>query len=173
MTATLLRISWISLKRDRAALILTFVLPIIFFTIFGLVFSNMGGGNPEDVDLQVLVVDLDDSKVSRDLSGTLAAHEALSVSMAPQAGETAGSVSDPGAEIKAARWTRETAHKAVRQGEADAALILPDGLGAAFGSFSDQPPEVELIYDASNPMTDRCACGCPTRQSSPPRARVR
>ena len=58
MIATLLGIEWISLKRDRVALLLTFVLPIIFFSIFAFIFSGSGGGGAKEIDLRVLVVDL-------------------------------------------------------------------------------------------------------------------
>ncbi|MEM1182383.1 MAG: hypothetical protein AAGM22_28815, partial [Acidobacteriota bacterium] len=41
MVGTVLRVSWLTLARDRVALGLTFVLPIVFFTIFASVFSAM------------------------------------------------------------------------------------------------------------------------------------
>ena len=40
MITTLLRISWTNLKRDRVAQALTFLLPILFFSIFASVFGN-------------------------------------------------------------------------------------------------------------------------------------
>ena len=39
---TLMRIAWTNLKRDRVAQSLTFLLPIIFFSIFALVFGKPG-----------------------------------------------------------------------------------------------------------------------------------
>ena len=45
MLGTVLRVNWLNLKRDRVAQGLTFVLPIAFFTIFGLVFGGMSGGD--------------------------------------------------------------------------------------------------------------------------------
>ena len=186
MIGPLLRVGWISLKRDRAALFLTFVLPIVFFSIFALVTSSMGGGNMQDIDLFVLVVDLDDSEVSRNLVATLGAHEALSVSLSPSpegqerapanasAGELATGAELTGTELTGTeledRWTRETAHSAVRAGEAAAAIVLPAGLGETFGSFGAEAPEVELIYDASNPMAQFTIAGllqAASFQSSP------
>lgn len=152
MMGPLLRVGWISLKRDRAALLLTFALPIVFFSIFALVFGSTGGSGVEDIDLRVLVVDLDASEVSRDLVATLAAHEALSVSTAPEQ-EAAGAISSESeAKVASSNWTRDTAFKAVHQGQAAAALVLPAGLGETIGNFTGEAPEVELIYDASNPM---------------------
>ena len=40
---TLLRIGWMNLKRDRVAQALTFLLPIVFFSIFASVFGGQGG----------------------------------------------------------------------------------------------------------------------------------
>ena len=40
MIGTLLRIGWTNFRRDRVALSLTFVLPVVFFSIFAGVFGN-------------------------------------------------------------------------------------------------------------------------------------
>ena len=37
-----MRIAWTNLKRDRVAQAMTFLLPIIFFSIFATVFGNQG-----------------------------------------------------------------------------------------------------------------------------------
>ncbi len=160
MITTLLSIGWISLKRDRVALLLTFVLPIVFFSIFAVIFSGAGGGGAKEIDLRVLVVDLDQSEVSRALVAKLASQEVLTVSMTRE-------VADQGTEEP---WTRESAHQAVRQGEADAALVLPPAMGETFGDFGGEAPEVELIYDASNPMAQFTVSGllqAASFQSSP------
>ena len=39
---TLLRIGWTNLRRDRVAQALTFLLPIVFFSIFATVFGGQG-----------------------------------------------------------------------------------------------------------------------------------
>jgi ABC-2 type transport system permease protein len=143
MIATLLRIGWISLKRDRVALFLTFILPIVFFSIFAFIFSGGGGGGgTQEIDLRLLVVDLDQSDVSQGLVAELDSQEVLTVSMEQKSEEM------PDAEP----WTRESAHRAVRQGEADAAVVFPSGMSETFGDFGGEAPEIELIFDASNPM---------------------
>ena len=63
MIATLLRIQWIRLRRDRVAQTLTFVVPIIFFSIFALIFGTTGSGKIPSVRLAV--VDEDQSAVSK------------------------------------------------------------------------------------------------------------
>ena len=40
---TVLRIAWLNMKRDRVAQALTFLLPIVFFSIFATVFGGRGG----------------------------------------------------------------------------------------------------------------------------------
>jgi ABC-2 type transport system permease protein len=150
----LLRVEWISLRRDRAALFLTFVLPIVFFSIFSLVLGSMDD-DVEEVDLRVLVVDLDDSEVSRSLTATLASHEALTVSTGPEPRPAGSGV----AGAPDGRWSLEAARDAVRRGDAEAAIVLPTGLGETFGDFEAAPPRVELLHDAANPMARHTISG--------------
>ena len=58
-----------ALRRDRGALILSFILPIAFFSIFGTIFGGRGGGGTPRVS--VLVVDQDRSTVSQRLIQSL------------------------------------------------------------------------------------------------------
>src|SRR5688572_16495032 len=60
---TLLRIGWINLKRDRVAQALTFLLPIVFFSIFASVFG--GQGDDRMSRIRVAVVDEDGTEFSR------------------------------------------------------------------------------------------------------------
>ena len=43
MTRTILRVNWLRLKRDVVALVLTFVLPLVFFSIFATIFGDCHG----------------------------------------------------------------------------------------------------------------------------------
>ncbi|MDB4640157.1 ABC transporter permease [Pirellulaceae bacterium] len=54
MIRTAIRASWLNLKRDRLALVLTFVVPIIFFTVFATIFSSMSSGGSK---VKIFVVD--------------------------------------------------------------------------------------------------------------------
>jgi ABC-2 type transport system permease protein len=166
MIRTLLRIEWIDLRRDRVALLLVFVLPIVFFSIFGTIFTNMGGGGGGPVKLDVLIVDQDGSKVSQRLATTLGAQDGLAVSLnqppVEAEGDQATSEPEP--------WTHEAALSAVRKGRADAAIILPRGLQERFGNFGGQLPSVEVLYDAANPMAQFTVTGllhAASFQSSP------
>ena len=63
MIATVLRISWLSLKRDRLGLILTFVMPVLFFSVFAAVFETMDDGGISAI--RTVVVNEDPGEVSQ------------------------------------------------------------------------------------------------------------
>ncbi len=60
---TLMRIAWTNLRRDRVAQALTFVLPVIFFSIFATVFG--GRGDTPTPRVRTAIVDEDRSPFSR------------------------------------------------------------------------------------------------------------
>ena len=70
MIGAILQTSFRSLRRDRGAFVMSFILPIGFFTIFGFVFGSMRGSSTPRVT--VLVVDEDHSDASRSLVRGLA-----------------------------------------------------------------------------------------------------
>ena len=130
MIAAIVRNGFRALRRDRGALILSFVLPIAFFSIFGVIFGGMGGGSTPRVS--VLVVDEDRSAVSERLVHALLQEPSLDASTHPKAKK---------GEPVPADYTAATAEAAVKQGDAPAALIIPKGFGAhpiAFGPGSDR-----------------------------------
>jgi ABC-2 type transport system permease protein len=145
----MLRTAWVSLRRDRIALLMTFVLPIVFFTIFAAIFSNLGGGVGAS-SLDVIVVDDDGSEVSRRFAEAIGEQDGLEVRGAPRATE---------AEPSPAPYTRESAIRGVRTGAADAAVIVPAGFGATFASFGGDARSVEVIYDAANPLAQHTVTG--------------
>src|SRR5215472_10858033 len=77
MITTIVQTGFRSLRRDRVAFILTFVLPIAFFTIFGFVFGNMRGSSTPRVS--VLVVDEDHTSASQALINGLLREPSLTV----------------------------------------------------------------------------------------------
>ena len=141
MISTLMRISWLNLKRDRIALVLTFVLPVVFFTIFAWIFGNMGTGGGGG-ERSVIVVDEDESEISGRFVQAVDDQPSLKVITAPPATEDNP---DP------APYTRETVTAAIRAGDHSVAIVIPQGFGAQFGTFMGESEPVELIYDASNP----------------------
>lgn len=54
MIFSIVRTGWMALRRDRAALVLSFVLPIAFFSIFAVIFGGQKQGTPK---ISVIVAD--------------------------------------------------------------------------------------------------------------------
>jgi len=145
----LLRIAWLNLLRDRVALVLTFVLPIAFFTIFALIFGGTSNPGPsESRPLEVLAVDADRSAASRRLLAALDAQAGLRVA-----------TTLPDEHGQAVPPTRDAAARAVRGGEFEAALVIPAGFGANFPAFGTAAIPVALIYDPSNPVAEFAVTG--------------
>jgi ABC-2 type transport system permease protein len=59
---TLMWVGWTNLRRDRVAQMLTFLLPMVFFSIFASVFG--GQGDATTARIRIAVVDEDQSDVS-------------------------------------------------------------------------------------------------------------
>ena len=139
-----------ALRRDRGALILSFILPIAFFSIFGMIFGGMGGsGTPR---VRVVVVDEDHSTVSARLVRALLQEPSLEASTHPKGKKGAPVPPD---------YTAASAETAVKQGDAPAALIIPKGFGAhplAFGPDSHRIP-IRLLHDSSDPVAAQMVGG--------------
>src|SRR3954469_7914661 len=91
MIATLMKIARTNLRRDRAAQVMVFVLPIVFFSIFAMIFGRMTSNSTPRVE--VAVVDEDRSSMSAMLIEAMRADEALVVSDSSAA--TSGHVAAP------------------------------------------------------------------------------
>jgi len=150
MIAAIVRNGFRALRRDRGALILSFILPVAFFSIFGMIFGGMGGGATPRVS--VLVVDEDRSTVSERLVRALLQESSLDASTHPKAKK--GEPVPPD-------YTAASAETAVKQGDAPAALIIPKGFGAhpiALGPGGDRTP-IRLLHDSSDPVAAQMVGG--------------
>jgi len=134
-----------SLRRDRGALALTFILPIAFFTIFAVIFGARRGATPP---VTVLVVDDDQSRASRALVEGLVG-ESLDVRMRPA----------PRHGAQLAEYTEDTAELAVKAGEAPVALVIPAGFAERALAGADIHAGVELIRDPSDPVASQIVEG--------------
>jgi len=150
MIAAIVRNGFRALRRDRGALILSFVLPIAFFSIFASIFGGMsGGGTPR---VSVLVVDEDHSPVSERLVRALLREPSIDARTHP-AGKK-GEAAPPD-------YTAATAESAVRAGDAPAALVIPKGFGEhplAFGP-SGERVAIQLYHDRSDPVAGQMTAG--------------
>jgi ABC-2 type transport system permease protein len=151
MIAAIVQTAFRSLRRDRGALILSFVLPIAFFSIFAIVFANGTGGNGTP-RVGVLIVDEDRSAVSERLVRALGREGSLRTRTRPESRQ--GEPAKP-------EYTARTAEAAVKAGDAPAALIIPGGFGAnpvAFGPGAVGKP-LRILHDSSDPIAAQVVGG--------------
>ncbi len=147
MILTLVRVSWTNLKRDRVAQMLTFLLPILFFSIFATVFGNQGRDSTSRI--RVAVVDEDGSEFSKRVVQGLQEETSLRIRATVDA-DGKGTALDSAA-----------AERLVRNGDLPVAIILPKGLGdtaAAFGA-SASAVRVKLLADVSDPVAPQMVNG--------------
>ncbi|HYI11268.1 MAG TPA: ABC transporter permease [Thermoanaerobaculia bacterium] len=143
----MIRNSAMNLRRDRAALVLTFVLPIAFFSIFAGVFGARGDSRTPRIRL--IVVDEDRSDHSAALVAALGKESGLNVMK-----ETA----DKRAPVTA--YDRASAEAAVKAGRAPVAIVIPKGFGeSAFAFSSTNRPRMLLLADSSDPIAPQMVTG--------------
>lgn len=142
MIATLLRLGWLTLRRDRVALGLTFALPLAFFSLFAVVFGGMSGGGTRKIP--VAIADDDDSPMSARVVEALANEPGLKV--------TTQVAEDDPTPLDAA-----SAEALVRAGEVSAAVVLPEGVGASMGDT--QAPAIVVLFDAADPIASNLVGG--------------
>ncbi|MBX9933918.1 MAG: ABC transporter permease [Methylobacterium sp.] len=133
MIGAAFRVMWLSLLRDRAALVMAFVLPTVIFLIFAAIFSGAIG---DRIRIHLGLMDLARTETTQRLVAALAQDPSLRIETLP-----ATSI--------------EAAARAVRRGEVDAALVLRGDLDAASGS--DQP--VVLIENPARALATPIALG--------------
>ena len=132
MIPTIFRLSWLNLSRDRVALLLTFVLPIVFFSIFASVFGAMDEGSERPLATALVVED--EHPVSAQLAESLDAEASLEVLNVTAEGG------------------RDQLRDLMRSGRATIGVVIPPGFGAGLASPEEQPVQLEILADRSNPM---------------------
>jgi ABC-2 type transport system permease protein len=142
----------LNLRRDRAAFVLAFVLPVAFFSIFAGIFS--GSSRAATRRIEVLVVDEDATEGSGRFVEGLRRETGLDVKTfaPPEKGRPAG---------PPVAYTAASAEAAVRRGDAPVAVIVPKGFGArpiSFGPAAD-PPKVTILADSADPIAPQVLGG--------------
>jgi ABC-2 type transport system permease protein len=143
---TLFRIGFINLKRDRVVQALTFLLPILFFSVFALMFGNQRNSTAK---VRVGLVDLDQSEYSKKVASALAAEGGLRVQTTTDAAGTGDLL------------TRQTGEELVRKGTVPVTVVLPKGLGEnrrLWGGRADGP-KVQVLADVSDPIAPQLVMG--------------
>jgi ABC-2 type transport system permease protein len=144
------RTALIALKRDRAALVLSFVLPIAFFSIFAVIFGGQHDSTPK---VKLIVVDEDHSEASRELVKALESESSLVVRTKP--------ATERNSAPAPADYTAATAEAAVKAGDAPVALVIPRGFGQhpiAFGT-DEGGSTIELLNDQSDTIAPQIVMG--------------
>lgn len=139
MMRMVLGIHWLRLVRDRIALALSFVLPVVFFSTFALIFGRTGAGAALG-PVTALVADQDQTEISRWFVTALGAQDTVRVAF-----------DDQGAVAAPATAAREAAMARIRAGTYDVAVVIPPGFGASFAAWQPASPGLEILYNPANP----------------------
>ena len=149
MISAIVRTATVSLRRDRAALALSFILPVVFFTIFAVIFGGRRDTTPK---VKVLVVDEDRSRASQQLVQGLKQEGSLVVKTRPE----------PVKGAEQPEYTAGSAEVAVKEGSAPVAVIIPHGFGEnpiAFGPPDANRPAIQLLEDSSDAIAPQIIAG--------------
>jgi ABC-2 type transport system permease protein len=117
---------------DRRAVIMAFVMPIAIGSFFGMLFSGQRSSD-EVAKVPVLVVDQDNSTISKNIVAGISTDANLSVESA----------------------SVDQARDRVRRGSAAVAIVIPAGFGDAAGRAffrGTNKPQLDLLYDPSHGM---------------------
>jgi ABC-2 type transport system permease protein len=145
----IVRTALVALRRDRVSLVLSFVVPIAFFSIFAVVFAGQHDTVPK---IKIIVVDEDQSRASQQLVKGLESDGSLNVMTKPEPTKDLPQASD---------YTAATAEDAVKAGDVSVALIVPHGWGVNPISFrgDSDAPAIQLLNDASDTIAPQMVGG--------------
>jgi ABC-2 type transport system permease protein len=150
LIASIVRTAIASLRRDRAALALSFILPIVFFSIFAVIF---GGQHDSTSKIGVIVVDEDHSRASANLIRGLQSDGSLAIRTRPSSKNKSAA--------PLPEYTATTAEAAVKAGDAPVALIIPHGFGENPISFGggQNAAAIQLLNDSSDMIAPQMVSG--------------
>ncbi len=146
---SIMRSAMVSLRRDRGALALSFLLPIVFFSIFAVIFGGQKNTTPK---IHVLVADEDHSEASKRLVEGLKQEQSLVVQTRPEAVKG----------VEQPDYMAATAEKAVKEGTAPVAIVIPAGFGKnpiQFGPSGGNRMSIQLLEDTSDVVAPQMISG--------------
>jgi ABC-2 type transport system permease protein len=144
------RTHFAKLKRDRAAFVLAFVVPVVFFSVFASIFRG-SSSRATTRQISVAVVDEDHSENSARFVEALKREKGLKV---VDAETLPGGKKGPALDARAAE-------SMVRDGNVPLALIVPKGFGATplqFGPSTGRPA-LKLLADTADPIAPQVVNG--------------
>lgn len=144
MIGPMLKIFFTNMRRDRVAQAMVFLLPVLFFSIFALVFGQQRDPTSK---VRIAVVDEDQTDYSKRLVQGLSEEGALSV-------RTHAGKDDSGDLL-----TRESARAMVRSGDVPVAVVIPKGLKSSASLTTADRPKVQILADVSDPVAPQMVRG--------------
>lgn len=152
MILTILRILFLRLRNNPMELVLVFVMPVLFFSIFAGIFSK-GIATGSDKKLRVGWIAAEETALSIELRAFLETNSALQCS--PLIARPASSDEGDAAEddVLNTDEIEKTIADAQRSGRYDLIVRLPADFPSRLGDASDSEPcDVQLVTDGQNPM---------------------
>ncbi|TAK15826.1 MAG: ABC transporter permease [Acidobacteria bacterium] len=146
MIGPLLKIFVTNLRRDRVVQAMAFLLPVLFFSIFALVFGQQRDPTSK---VSIALVDEDQTEYSRRLAKALSEEGALSVRTHAEKDGTGPLL------------TRETGTALVKDGIVPVTVVLPKGLQSSpsFGADNTNRVKVQILSDPSDPIAPQMVLG--------------
>lgn len=153
MIWAVLKVGWQRMLHGKLELLLTFVVPVAFFTIFALIFDKQVGGGKK-LRVQAVIVDNDQTVVTRDITLALIEESTIrTLQMRDKLAGFEGSAVELSAEL-------------VRRGNKALAVVFPTGWTEGMMEQKVEGPEIELIADTSNPIAPKVMSALVQRLSS-------
>jgi ABC-2 type transport system permease protein len=122
MIWTVVQTSWRRLKNNRSELLLTFVVPIIFFSIFAVIFGSRGSSGSGTPKIKVAIADASETSVSKRATELLRDQQSLRVADRRAAQFRFGN--DASSDDPAATVPPSIAEDLVRRGMVSAAIVF-------------------------------------------------
>ncbi len=143
MIFSVVKVGWLTLKRSPVELLLTFVVPIVFFSIFAVIFGDQGNGSSTP-KFKVAFVDLDQTATSRRFVKTMAQEPSFEVQK-PEEGTDS--------------FTEDGVNNLIKSGKLDVAVILENGFASKVPAFTTQEVAARIVSDGANPMAPQVVYG--------------
>lgn len=142
MIWTIFRLGWLHLKRDRVAMLLTFALPIVFFSIFAAVFSDLDTRHLESLEA-VLVLEDPSSQAER-FATLLEQEPALAIQRL---------------DISPRSAARQAAADQVRERKVDVGIVVPAHFASRMLDPKAEAAAIQVLTDSANPLVGELAAG--------------
>lgn len=150
MNLTVLRVMLLGLARDRGALALSFLLPVVFFLVFAAIFGGVSGDAPR---LDIAIADEGRTEETGRLVRALGRESALNLLDAAGRRTTGPPPALSGDQVR----------DLVKTGKADVGLIVRAGAGSMTslwgGGAGEGPPPLTLVEDSAKGVAAQIVLG--------------